>query len=184
MLEKCLIRYCSPTLAGLKSANMFTYEFDSYVELLNEVKDCNLELRSKGITVSVLKRCSNRALIYVYRKAKLLKTFMDIHVAKFLERYGYKLTTFGDILARLKHRITDSLEFPHEIGVFLGYPLGDVIGFIENSGRNCKCCGCWKVYCDECKAKRTFEQYKECTNVYMKLYISGIPVYRLAVAVC
>ena len=61
---------------------------------------------------------------------------MDIHVVKFLERYGYTVNRLDNVLARLKHRITDSFEFPHEIGVFLGYPLGDVIGFIENSGRN------------------------------------------------
>ena len=131
---------------------MFTYEFETDVELLDEVKNCNLELRNKGITVSVMKRNGNRALIYVYRKARLLKTFMDIHVVKFLE-----------------------------IGVFLGYPLGDVIGFIENSGRNCKCCGCWKVYCDECQARKTFAQYKKCTNVYMNLYTNGTPVQKLAV---
>lgn len=181
MLEKCLIRFCSPTLAGLKTANMFTYEFESDVELLDEVKNCNLELRNKGITVSVMKRNGNRALIYVYRKARLLKTFMDIHVVKFLERYGYTVNRLENVLARLKHRITDSFEFPHEIGVFLGYPLGDVIGFIENSGRNCKCCGCWKVYCDECQARKTFAQYKKCTNVYMNLYTNGTPVQKLAV---
>ena len=28
-------------------------------------------------------------------------------------------------------------DFPHEMGIFLGYPLGDVKGFIEHHGRNC-----------------------------------------------
>ena len=40
------------------------------------------------------------------------------------------------------------MKFPHEIGIFLGYPLADVAGFIRNKGRNCKCIGTWKVYGD------------------------------------
>lgn len=64
-------------------------------------------------------------------------------------------------------------EFPHEIGIFLGYPLGDVIGFIKNAGHNCKCTGCWKVYCNECEAVRTFAKYKKCKDVYMRLWQQG-----------
>lgn len=30
-------------------------------------------------------------------------------------------------------------------GLFLGYPLEDVKGFIENNGRNCKSCGVFRI---------------------------------------
>ena len=85
-------------------------------------------------------------------------------------------------VARLKKRLAED-DFPHEIGVFLGYPLGDVVGFIENRGLNCKCVGCWKVYCNEHEAVKTFERYKKCTGVYRRLYDYGRTVLQLTVAV-
>ena len=66
--------------------------------------------------------------------------------------------------------------------VFLGYPLSDVVGFIENSGRNFTCCGCWKAYGDPQAAQRHFAQLRKCTAVYLRLFHSGTPILRLAVA--
>lgn len=183
MFEKYLIRHCSPTLAGIKMSNLFTYYFSSEKVMLEEVKNCNIQLKHKGIIVSVLKKKDNKALIYVYRKNKLSQVLCEGRIAKFLKNCGYTMITADKSLAILKHRISDNMDFPHEIGVFLGYPIEDVIGFIENSGRNCKCLGCWKVYCNECEAKKVFERYKKCTSVYMNLYDCGTPVTKLAVAV-
>ena len=81
-----------------------------------------------------------------------------------------------------RERLCCSAEFPHEIGVFLGYPLSDVVGFIENSGRNFTCCGCWKAYGDPQAAQRHFAQLRKCTAVYLRLFHSGTPILRLAVA--
>ena len=69
-----------------------------------------------------------------------------------------------------------------EIGLFLGYPVEDVLGFIENAGQNCKCCGCWKVYCNECEAVRTFARYKKCRDIYKRLWQEGRSVLQLTVA--
>ena len=96
---------------------------------------------------------------------------------------GYGGLNVEKAVARLKERLAQSDGFPHEIGVFLGYPLGDVIGFIENGGKNCKCVGCWKVYCNECEAKKTFEKFKKCTGIYRRLYETGKSVLQLTVAV-
>ena len=87
-------------------------------------------------------------------------------------------------LDRLKSRVAECKEgFPHEIGVFLNYPLGDVIGFIENKGHNYKCKGCWKVYCNECETQKTFQRYQKCRNVYLRLWKQGRSVLQLTVAV-
>ena len=86
-------------------------------------------------------------------------------------------------LARLKNRLADCGNFPHEIGVFLGYPLEDVIGFIENAGQNCKCAGYWKVYCNECEAVKTFARFKKCRDIYLRLWKEGRSVLQLTVAV-
>ena len=99
-----------------------------------------------------------------------------------LKKYGYESTEVEYALDRLKSRIGENNEFPHEIGIFLDYPLGDVIGFITNEGRNFKCVGCWKVYCDECACRKTFAKYKKCRDVYVRLWQQGRSVLQLTVA--
>ena len=47
-------------------------------------------------------------------------------------------------LARLIERLKDADEFPHEIGLFLGYPPEDVEGFIQEPNGQ-KYTGIWKV---------------------------------------
>ena len=86
-------------------------------------------------------------------------------------------------MERLKERLEHNHEFPHEIGLFLGYPLGDVIGFVENSGRNCICSGCWKVYQNAAEAIRTFQRFKKCKEVYVRLWSEGKSVWQLTVDV-
>jgi hypothetical protein len=85
-------------------------------------------------------------------------------------------------IEKLKEGLMRSACFPHEIGLFLGYPLEDVVGFIENSGQNCICTGCWKVYHNEDEARKLFERYDKCTKVYMRLFAEGKPIERLIVA--
>ena len=104
-------------------------------------------------------------------------------VHKFLAQLGYREFGVVDCIERLKNRFGAGGEFPHEIGLFLGYPLADVIGFIENAGRNCKCNGYWKVYSDECEAARLFAKFRHCKNIYAKLFDSRKrSIYQLTVA--
>ncbi len=101
-----------------------------------------------------------------------------------LSENGYPGRSLFADLAHLKARIADrSGEFPHEIGIFLGYPLPDVKGFIEHRGRDCKLCGIWKVYGDEKAAGTLFARYERCREVYWRLWITGArTIPELAVA--
>lgn len=183
MFDSMLIKHCSPTLAGLKPAGLFNFQFSSDAEAQKTVCLWNGELNAKGIYIRILKLNSSRALIYVYRRRLLEKLLSDARIRQFLTPYGYESLSVSDALFLLEKRVEACLTFPHEIGVFLGYPLGDVIGFIKNSGRNCKCCGCWKVYCNEREALKTFALYEKCRLAYEKLFHDGSPVAQLAVAV-
>ena len=53
---------------------------------------------------------------------------------------------------------------------------------IENRGKNFTCCGCWKSYGDPDAAQKHFDQLSKCTAVYLRLFHSGTPILRLAVA--
>jgi len=118
----------------------------------------------------------------VCRSSSLEKDLKKPGVANFIKKYGYESTDPAYALERLRSRLAQREDFPHEIGLFLGYPLGDVIGFIKNAGQNCKCVGCWKVYCNECEAIKAFARFKKCTSVYVRLWNQGRSVRQLTVA--
>lgn len=182
MLEKKIIEHCAPTLAGLKTANMFNYQFSSQDVLLRELESGNQTLNPKGVYVEILKTNGSRALLYVYRKERLQADLNKNGVSQLLVRYGYKNSNLWDCLEHLKERLKEYDCFPHEIGVFLDYPLLDVIGFIEQGGKNCKCCGIWKVYSNECETQQLFEKFKKCTEVYRKVFARGKTLTQLTVA--
>lgn len=183
MLEKYLIEYCAPTLASLKPANLFSLNLPEEPKLQYQIDRVNGWLEKKGLMLIELRRCGDKALLYLCRTSQMQRELDHVDIRHFLAEYGYEDLDLEYALARLKKRLAESEEFPHEIGVFLGYPLGDVIGFIENEGRNCKCSGWWKVYCDECEAKRRFARFSRCRDIYTRLWSAGWPIWRLTVAV-
>ena len=186
--ETVMIEQCAPVLASLKPACLFRYETRDCADLARRVKNWNEQLQPKGLRVRVLKGCArtHQYLVYVYRESMLRAVLTDETVQGFLRQEGYHLPAErADCtawLTQLSRRLCCSAEFPHEIGVFLGYSLSDVVGFIENSGRNFTCCGCWKAYGDPQAAQRHFAQLRKCTAVYLRLFHSGTPILRLAVA--
>lgn len=56
MLDKHLVAHCSPTLAGLKSANIFNYSFKSIKLLEQQLELLRADLRPKGVSLRVLRR--------------------------------------------------------------------------------------------------------------------------------
>lgn len=171
MFEALLVRHCAPVLAGLKTANMFSCVSEN-CDIESKIESWKSELNEKGIGIDIIKQEKNNRLVYVYRKSKLAEELSDEKSVLFLKDYGYCYSNMNEAISQLKEKMK-VCSFPHEIGVFLGYPLGDIKGFIENKGCNYKICGFWKVYCNEECTKRCFEKYKKCFRVYNKLYESG-----------
>lgn len=209
MPEDLIVRHCAPTLAGLKTGNMFTATFEDEAQLDAEVEHLNRILTAKGLRITVLRiachartskgrsqecdKCSDkcntkgstkgciRALIYIYRPGQLQSDLGAEEAKAILLRLGYEASSMEGCIRRLSDRIYECDEFPHEIGLFLGYPPEDVKGFIELGGRNCKASGYWKVYGDVARAQKQFERFSKCTGVYLKCLERGLPISKLAV---
>ena len=180
MLDRALVAHASPTLARLKLGSLFTFSMGEGFQ--SEYSSLRAQLSEKGVTLTVLRRRKGIALLYLYREDMLARALERADVWAFLKTCGYVARDVDGVLATLRDRLEASACFPHEIGVFLGYPLEDVIGFIENEGRNCLCNGCWKVYANECDALRAFACFRKCKTVYERLFASGCPLTRLTVA--
>lgn len=180
MTEEYLIQHCAPTLAGIKTGSLFTCPYICREAFLTAVRRMNRQLQGKGLRILPLRWSDSKALIYVYRPKKLTCDIADTDAARILRRQGYDTSTCEKCVHCLARRLRYQEDFPHEIGLFLGYPPQDVRGFMEN--RACKCTGCWKVYGDEETARKKFAQYKKCSRVYREQWARGIDIERLTVA--
>lgn len=181
-LEKELILYCSPTLACLKTGNLFNSAYSSEEGLKGQLGYWNRILGKKGILLQEMKKQKGRALIYVYRPSFLARDLGKPEIQKFLAGYGYQGENQSSAVEVLRKRLEGMHGFPHEIGVFLGYPLADVIGFIENGGENSKYSGYWKVYGDERAARKEFARLSKCFRVYSQQWRAGRSIWQLTVA--
>ncbi|MDD5922553.1 MAG: DUF3793 family protein [Eubacteriales bacterium] len=192
MSDETLILHCSPVLAGLKTANFFSERVSCRRKFLSELSHFNKILTKKMVRALPIKFCGDWALVYVYRPESLRKDLSDLRSQSLLKSLGYDLNAFSMqvslperknpeivLLRELSLRLKNSHEFPHEIGLFLGYPPEDVKGFIENGGQNCKCCGYWKVYGDAAQAEEKFRSYRSCTYTYLHLFHIGMPLEEL-----
>lgn len=180
-LEPALIEHCSPTLASLKVGSLFSFFTPCLNQLCDQACALTQPLRQKGLSLRIIPAENGRALCYLYRGTHLERILCDPDIASFLKKQGYSCLEPQDALDTLCSRLSESDGFPHEVGLFLGYPLPDVIAFIENKGRNCLCCGHWKAYTDECGARKLFAKYNKCTEVYKRLYVAGRSLEQLTV---
>ena len=181
MSNEILIRCCAPTMARLKTGNMFSCEFDSREQMTEELRQLNRRLRQKGLRILPLRWRDGKALLYLYRPKLLERDLMNPLSGKLLTECGYMGSNANTCLARLISRIRTEDGFPHEVGLFLGYPPTDVDGFMHRK-EECKVCGMWKVYDDVEGATRQFARCKHCTEVYLKCLSRGFSLDRLAVA--
>ena len=183
MTERILVEHCAPTLAGLKTAGLITVAFDTQECARCEVCRLNRLLAKKGVRIIPMRYRNGRVLLYVYRPSMLKKDMENETARAMLCEQGYKFQHVDCGVAQLAKRMKQSDDFPHEVGLFLGYPPEDVFGFIHHREKGCKCVGDWRVYGDEGKARKTFARYKKCKDIYRKLFLSGKSVEALTVKV-
>ena len=184
-LESDLVEYCAPTLMGLKPAGLFRHHAQSSEMLQHIVADWSETLAPYDLELRILKTCpkTGDCLIYLYRTQWLHRILSGTAVETFLKLMGYQISRNRlDLLEQLSERLCVERDFPHEIGVFLGYPLEDVEGFIRNGGRNYTCCGCWKSYGDPEKAEALFASYRQCTALCKEWYQNGYTITQLIAA--
>lgn len=180
--EESLIEHCAPTLAGMKPASLFRiFSQDAYLFAM-QFKRWRTWVAQFGLQLIVLKGCraDGSYLLYLYRQRQLDHILSDPTIRSYLTQLDYSPSQ--DLLRQLAKRLCLKRDFPHEIGIFLGYPLEDVLGFIQNHGEKYTYCGYWKVYGDAQAAQERFARYHACTMCYKQRFAQGTPVTQLIVA--
>ena len=182
--ERTLAWHCAPALAGIKPADLISFRPAAPGEEDLPARYDRL-LAPRGIRVRELCRCSRRRLLLVYRPGRLEGWLAQPRVRAILTGAGYPPE--GDLealLEALARRLGEEGPFPHEVGLFLGYPPEDVEGFCRNGGRNYKLCGPWKVYGRVEEAQARFQAFHRCRAALCRRVEEGRTLVQLFPAAC
>lgn len=172
--------HCAPTLAGIKPSNLFTWRHTRKEDSMKHIAGLAQKISGSGISIETLCECERYTLILVYREQLLEKSVNKPEVRDFLCGVGYpKDMDLSGCLERLKSRFTTDNDFPHEIGIFLGYPLHDVIAFIHSPHKKCVLSGEWKAYENENDACKLFSLFKQCRAELYARFLSGSDIAEL-----
>lgn len=168
--DELIVAQCSPTLAGLKTGSLFSCPMEQKEELFSSLRRLNAILVPRGLRILPVKRLKGRILLYLYRPDRLRADLRDGTARDILWEKAYPVENVGRCVAELVRRLQTQEAFPHEVGLFLGYPAADVDGFMRLGADRAKCVGIWCVYGDEDAAKKTFSAYRKCKKVYADVY--------------
>lgn len=169
--EYMLGTHCGVTLAGIKPASLFGIGRTEARALGYYAR----HFRKKGFCFRALRVNSAKILLYVYNSEQLDSILSDAKNKEFLAKHGYIYDSTAKAIDILHSRMAAN-DFPHEIGIFLGYPLEDVKGFIASPKDGVMLCGYWKVYSDVQKKSEIFCRYKQCKEQICHKLKRGIPL--------
>ncbi|MBU5636593.1 DUF3793 family protein [Geomonas sp. Red69] len=179
--EECLASFLALELAevlqGAKPANL--------VCLANKNRSCGRNLyllwkehgavllEQSGLKVRVLDDRGSSILLLLYSQEALGGLLAQKSVRIILGKAGYRnVDEFDEVLDELQTRVVGE-GFPHEIGVFLGYPLKDVVGFMGWAQLAFTCQGPWKIFGKPEQSLRLAECHRECRSRMSSRLASG-----------
>ncbi len=115
--ELLRVRHCYETV-NEEGLRICLYRRDIYETLGLDYLELKVEERS--------------SLVLFYNPPVLAATLAEGRSRRWLARLGYDAkATMEEMLAELRRRAS-GVELPHEVGLFVGYPLKDVAGFMAH----------------------------------------------------
>ena len=172
-LEIQIALQCAPLLTGRKISNLLTVDRSFRSAVLGL-------FRSSAVSCYVLYESADRITFLLYVREKLEAYLRTEKVKKLMLEFGCSGCTLSKILYSVSERYREHMEgngdFHHEIGLLLGYPPEDVIGFIENRGQNPLYIGYWKVYSNLEECRKVFAGYDQAREKVIHMVSSGMTV--------
>lgn len=167
---------CAPVLLGIKASNLITLQGEG-ISLGKSL------LRVLPFESFPLYEDKHQCVLLVYNPLRMNTYIRKKDCVGFLTESGYYDLTVNRMLMKLKARFTKYYvgmdKFPHELGIFLEYPPGDVRGFIDNKGKNSLVTGYWKVYENQEQAELTFQEYDKARTLMLKGLSQGRELWEL-----
>ena len=174
-----VVTQCAPVLKGVKISNLITMKPGGWRKI-------RAYLKKSRIICIPLYADAEKEVLFLYRSEQLERHLKNREVREFLRSCGYESFEVASVLVRLRRRYQlyagISKEFPHELGVLLGYPVGDVQGFIDNRGENSLTSRYWKVYQNPKEAEKIFDLYDRVKEQALKEIMCGRTLSHVAVS--
>ncbi|MEW9095899.1 MAG: DUF3793 family protein [Clostridiaceae bacterium] len=165
--------YIAPTLVDRKPSTSITLNKDgrNCYMLWERYKE---EFKKKyGIEYYEMRRNENGITVLFYQTQALKDVIYERENMQFLKGFGYKENmSIEKCLIILKRRFEGIC--PHEMGIFLGIPLEDVITFIECPNKECLLCGYWKAYSNIEDSRVKFFCYDRAKANVIQAVLKGI----------
>ena len=172
--DRQIAMQCAPLIAGLVVSNILTID-EEYTDRVREL--------FLGTDISLITLIAKRGRIsfFLYREKKLAEYLKDDEVVELLYNIDLNYITsecgmLENFIRRYREYMIHGGYFPHEMGVFLGYPIEDVKGFIENEGRDSLYTGYWKVYKNVPAKIRLFERFEQVRESFITMMFYGVSI--------
>lgn len=172
-LETRIAYQCAPVLTGIKISNILiisNYDRDKVIRLFHNTV----------ISYHILYQSQEKSYFMLYRKSELITYLKECDVQEAMTEFGYYDYALTNILKEFSKRYSNYMlsknTFPHEMGLILGYPVHDVIGFMNHQGKNFLYIGYWKVYEDLSNALVVFEMYHKAKEIVLQMLANGFSV--------
>ena len=120
-------------MAGIKSADLIAWGSPEACST-PLFRQYQRQLARRGIQLRVIWTGCPRCLLLVYRPDRLERQLNDPAVRALLLREGYPAQGGLEAMLETLGRRLNQGDFPHEVGLFLGYPPEDVEGFRLHRG--------------------------------------------------
>ncbi len=164
-----LVETLGSVLMGSKPAEILS--FPKYEKQLSR-KIASIEKhigRCKRIEYKLFRSKNGNIKILFYNRQTLDESLRYFSNKTFLRSLGYpKQYDLDEYLNIIIEKIQKGL-MPHEIGVFLGYPLKDIIGFIGHPSLKLTKINSWRVYGDPTLSDKRFNEFLEAKNEVKRL---------------
>lgn len=194
--EQAIVRHGAETLAGLKPASLLCWTTGS-VAMEEILAYGRREFERFDVRFFLLGKCGNAHRILIYRTRLLAKRLVCPDVSLALHNLGYcydrpnnqvratansTCALYGEakedlvtrLLLQLQERICLSPSLPDEIGLFLGYPVEDVLRFMQDHGQSAyPLRGSWRVYHHPQQAEATFNAFRACRQCWLQAMQKG-----------
>ncbi len=156
------------TLAGVKPAELINVSLSGERKYQWEEGKKVLEAFDCFKVIEVQEKNFKKQVFFLHREA-LNNTLCQKPVLLLLKNLNYpseySLESYVDLLIQK----IKGPSFPHEIGVFLGYPVKDVLGFIGYPSLKLTEIRGWRYYGHRGLSTRTYEKFKKAREKAKKL---------------
>lgn len=175
-LEVKMALQCAPVLTGIKMSNLLNVE-SKYESSVRRI------LRNTEIVPYRLLSHENKTVYLLFRRNELASYLNEPKVQEIFKSNAYEDLSLTGIIKKFRQLyveyMTQGGNFPHEMGLLLGYPVEDVQGFIEHKGKNYLYAGYWKVYTDLEDKKALFEAYESAKEALLLLVSGGYTIHMM-----